>query len=157
MSVFISYSTDGLALVEKISSAVRHLVDVKYWQQDKEPGADAWTSIFEWIDDADVVLVLITDRTLARAMSVGQEVGYAKSQGKTIIPLIATGVPAAELGCLHGVTYVSLDPLDPSPAIDAALAAVKKQFVNAMIISALVGLVAGILIGAGYLYIKKAK
>ena len=68
------------------------------------------TLLFGWIDISDFVIVVITDNTVRRAMAVGQEVGRAVTMKKTVIPLVAEGVPDSALGCLSGVTYSRLTP-----------------------------------------------
>jgi len=117
MRVFISYSTPDLNLVHQIAKSAGANADVKFWAKDKEPGQDAWPTIFSWIDASDLVLVLITGHTVARAMAVGNEVGRAKAKGKLVIPLVSPGIPQAELGCLNGVTYEHIDPFNPMPAL----------------------------------------
>ena len=78
MRLFISYSTGDLEIVDQIADALRPHAEVFYWDKDKEPGKDTWQTIFRWIDSADLVIAVITDKTVARAMSVGQEIGHAK-------------------------------------------------------------------------------
>ena len=109
MNVFISYSVTDTALVGTVATRIKDLAQVKYWDKSKEPGKEAWPTIFSWIDSADLVLVLITGNTLARAFSVGQEIGHAKKGRKQIIPVVAKGIPSAELGCLSGITFIDLD------------------------------------------------
>lgn len=105
MKVFISYSTEDFEVVRKLANAITSLARVYYWDKDKKLGSDAWSTIFDWIDGADFVIAVITDSTVSRAMSVGQEVGHAKARKKVIIPLVGEGVHKNELGCLEGVTY----------------------------------------------------
>ena len=85
----------------------------------KNDGADAWPTIFGWIDQADLVLVLLTDKTVHRALSVGQEIGHATKAGKTIIPMVGENVPVTELGCLAGVTYIPMKLSELSEATAA--------------------------------------
>lgn len=105
MKIFISYSAEDFALVRKLADAIISIAEVYYWDKDKVLGKDSWITIFSWIDAADLVVAVITDSTVSRAMAVGQEVGHAKAKGKVIIPLVAEGVHKSELGCLEGVTY----------------------------------------------------
>ena len=118
MKVFISYSTGDLNTVREIEKAFEQHVEVRYWHKSQKPGQDAWKSICEWIIWCDTMIVVITDKTVTRAMSVGQEIGHAKEQRKQIIPLVAEGVPQEELGCLAGITYVTLSPTNPTPALE---------------------------------------
>ncbi len=118
MRVFISYSTQDMHIVKHLAMQLKVFGDVYYWAESNLPGQDTWPSIFNWIDLADIVIVLITGNTLSRAMAVGQEIGRAKSKGKTIIPIVSNSVPSNELGFLSGVTYQPIDVFDPHPAID---------------------------------------
>lgn len=117
LELFISYSVDDANVVEGVVTHLKPHANARYWQQDKEPGRDAWQTIHGWIDRADLVVVILTGNTLARAISVGNEVGYARKAGKIIIPLVATEVPPSSLGCLNGITYIALDPSRPDGAI----------------------------------------
>ncbi len=129
MKVFISYSTDDITLVRQIADYIRPHADVFYWHKSKVPGQEAWPTIFKWINQADLVLTVITDKTISRAMSVGQEIGRAKAKMKTIIPIVAPDVPITELGFLSGITYQRIDRNNPEPALRAIenLVLEKKQ------------------------------
>lgn len=108
MRLFISYSTDDLDTVRQIADALHHHAEVYYWDKNKEPGKAAWNTIFGWIDDADLVVAVITDKTVSRAMSVGNEIGRAQTLNKTIVPLVAKGIKEKDLGCLGGITRITL-------------------------------------------------
>ena len=117
MKIFISYSTPDSHIVQQLANQLRIFGEVYYWADSNLPGRNAWHSIFNWIDTADIVVVLITGNTVIRAMSVGQEVGRAKTKGKTIIPIISKSVSSTELGFLNGVTYQPIDVFNPYTAI----------------------------------------
>lgn len=119
MNVFISYSAEDLALVRWIGHQIKPHAEVFYWDNSKQPGKDAWQTIFSWIDQSDLVLAVITDSAVSRAMAVGQEIGRAKAQGKTVIPVVTPNVPSSELGCLSGTTYQKIDPENPGVALNA--------------------------------------
>lgn len=119
MNVFISYSTDDLALVREIAEYIKPHSKVHYWDASKRLGEVAWKTIFGWIDGSDIVLTLITDSTVSRAMAVGQEVGHAKAKGKLIIPIVSSEVQPSQLGCLHEVTYQHIDRNNPGPALQS--------------------------------------
>jgi hypothetical protein len=108
MRLFISYSTDDLDTVKELARSLKPHAEVFYWDKSKEPGTSAWDKIFSWIDIADLVVAIITDKTVSRAMAVGQEIGRARAKKKTIVPLVAPGVKDADLGCLDGITYITL-------------------------------------------------
>lgn len=106
MRVFVSYSVADVDLLQQVVGTIRAGGDEPLcWDTSKVPGQEVWQSIFAWIDSADLVVVIITDQTVSRAMSVGQEVGRARAKGKPIVPLVSADVKAADLGCLNGVIY----------------------------------------------------
>lgn len=117
MKIFLSYSSKDMELVRSVADHVRAHSEVFFWEESNVPGANAWESIFEWIDSCDLVLVLITGNAVERAMAVGNEVGRAKAKLKTVIPLVSIDVPSTELGCLSGITYQAVDTRDPGPAL----------------------------------------
>jgi len=119
MNVFISYSTTDTALVQQIAASLKTVCDsVRWWEDSKVPGEDAWRSIFGWIDRADVVLVVVTDAAVNRGLAVGTEIGAAKMKGKKIIPLVSAGIKSPDLGCLGNLTYCPIDPSNLKPTLD---------------------------------------
>lgn len=126
MKIFISYSTQDINLVQLFANSLSSFGEVKFWAKDKVLGNEAWETIFSWIDDADVVLVLVTGNTVFRAMSVGQEVGRAKSKNRIIIPIVEKSVPSAELGFLSGITYQQIDLYNPFPAMNSIAQTVQQ-------------------------------
>lgn len=119
MKVFISYSTDDLSLVKQIADQIKPLAEVFYWANTQIPGEHAWNQIYGWIDQADAVIAVVTDKTVSRGISVGQEVGRAIAKQRTVIPLVGADVPVTELGCLHELTHVRLNQNDPNAAFQA--------------------------------------
>lgn len=117
MKVFISYSTDDIKLVHQIANYIKPHAEVFYWHNSKVPGQESWPSIFQWIDESDIVLAVITDKTVSRAMSVGQEIGHSKAKCKTIIPMVSPDVQNSDLGCLSGITYQPILRDNPGPAL----------------------------------------
>lgn len=106
MKVFVSYSVADVDLLRQVVGTIRAGGDEALcWDTSKVPGQEVWQSIFAWIDSADLVVVIITDQTVSRAMSVGQEVGRARAKGKPIVPLVSADVKPSDLGCLNGVIY----------------------------------------------------
>ena len=102
-----------------LAEHVKRFVDnVYYWDKNQQPGQNAWHSIYNWIDRSDIVIAVMTDRTVSRAMSVGNEIGYAKKAAKIIVPLVSYKVKDTDLGCLKGITYVRIDQRDMNPALN---------------------------------------
>jgi len=133
MNVFISYSTQDSAMVKLFASALRSQpkVDVvHWWEGSKVPGKDLWQSIFGWIDEADIVMAVITSNTLERAMSVGNEVGYAKAKKKRITAFVTPEIEAASLGCLSPDIHVPLVPGEIEAGIERVLAAKRRKVVR---------------------------
>jgi hypothetical protein len=126
MNVFISYSVGDLDLVRTVANQIGGKAKAFYWDKSKEPGKEVWPTIFSWIDASELVLVLITDKTIARAFAVGQEVGHAKKGKKQIIPLVAKEVPTSELGFLSGITYIPLDIANPTNALQTLQGELEK-------------------------------
>lgn len=145
LTVFISYSVHETAIVDAINTHLLPHAKTLFWKQDNVPGQDAWQTIYSWIDSADLVVVVLTGKTLTRALSVGTEVGYARKAGKRIIPLVAPEVPKGELGCLEGITYIRLDYESPETTIGhlhSAIADYAHQKAESQRAVALLGLIA---------------
>lgn len=120
MNVFISYSVADVDLLRRVAQVIAAGGDKPLcWDTSKTPGHEVWPSIFGWIDASDLAIVIITDQTVARAMSVGQEVGHARAKGKPIVPLVAAGVRPEDLGCLNGVIYQPISRENTSDALAA--------------------------------------
>lgn len=151
MNIFISYSTDDLKIVRQIAGYLKPHVDkVKYWDKSMKPGEKIWGTIFKWIDTADLVLVIITDNSVSRSPAVDQEIGYAKAEGKNILPLVTGRVDTAKLGCLHDVIYFVIDPDNLQPAFNVIASKIeeirKKKFVSQGVLWAILGLVGGMIL-----------
>ena len=145
LSVFISYSVHDGAVVDAINRQLKPHAKTFFWAQNNVPGQDAWATIHSWINAADLVVVVLTGKTLSRALSVGNEVGYARKAGKRIIPLVAPEVPKSELGCLEGITYIRLDYDSPETTIKqlhSELAEYAQQKAESRRAVALLGLIA---------------
>lgn len=143
MKMFLSYSTPDLGLVSRIAKYLEPLGEVFYWDKDKPVGKESWPTIYKWIDQADVVLALITGNTLCRAMAVGNEIGRAKAKGKSIVPLVAHDVPESALGCLQGIIHEKINPYDLGPAmqrLEQPLIARRKEIQTAFLVMAAIGL-----------------
>lgn len=128
MKVFISYSTKDTEIVRQFASEIEDCGDdVYWWSESKQPGAEAWASIFKWIKNADIVLAVITDATLGRAMAVGNEIGYARAKGKRIVPILSEGIQPTSLGCLIGTTPIKLRRDRLAESIDDVLDALDEK------------------------------
>ena len=117
-------------IVNLFANHLKPFGEVNYWDESKVLGEDAWNTIFSWIDSSDIVLVFITDNTVARGLSVGQEIGRANLQNKNIIPIVSASVPSSELGFLSGTTYQAIDPSNPIPAVLEITKALEKRSIE---------------------------
>lgn len=146
MNIFISYSTEDLSLVNQIADYLKHHATVRYWAKDKKPGEKDWDQIFEWIDESDLMLAVITDNAVARGIAVGSEIGYAKKHEVGIIPVVADNVSESHLGCLKGITYERIDRDNPGPALEKVARRVREikrqDFIeDCSVLAAVVGLI----------------
>lgn len=128
MKIFVSYSATDNDFVRKIVNGIRSdAVGVHWWDESKQLGQNCWEQIFGWIDEADLVLAIITGKVLERGLAVGNEIGYAKAKGKEIIPLITDEDDRFDLGCLIGTADQYIDENDPQSGIDAIKSHIEKN------------------------------
>lgn len=106
---------------------IQNYVDPIYWDKDKLPGDGDWNSIFSWINNCPIVLVIVSKSVIEKGLSVGQEVGYARKAGKVIIPFISKNVKRDQLGCLKDLTAIHYDETNPQTAIKELETAIQKQ------------------------------
>ena len=132
MKVFISYSAKDTDFVRKIAEGIRsETVSVNWWDESKKLGEESWKQIFGWIDEADLVLAIVTGNVLQRGLAVGNEIGYAKAKDKPIIPLITDEKDRFDLGCLTGLVDQHLDESDPQTGIDVIKRHIEKEHPSA--------------------------
>jgi len=176
MKLFISYSGKDTRRVQRIAEKSREQfkAEVHWWEGSNRPGKDAWTQIFQWIDDAELVLVVISGNVLSRGLSVGNEVGFAKAKGKLIIPVIIekhgwiaklvrwlggkAGIGTDDLGCLGGLSHIRIDEKCPDAGmgkLNAELKRIADEQQSAETRQAILAVVA--LIGAGEFIARSGK
>ena len=116
-TVFISHSVDAAdyALVVQLHNLI--------WQQGMQAivaewqpayGAEVSAKVSQQIEASDAVLAVLTS-TSSRSSFVGQEIGYAKRAGKTVIPLVEQGVQPT--GFLFGTDSLVFSRWDYSVAL----------------------------------------
>lgn len=136
MKVFISYSAKDTLPIRKFADGLRQITGVSqvhWWEDSKRLGKEAWPQIFRWIDEADLVLVIVTGNVLNRAMAIGNEIGYAKAKGKSILPLVSelsgwrkmlqrlgfkAGISAEDLGCFGELVHIRINKHDSQAGIE---------------------------------------
>jgi TIR domain len=135
VKIFISYSAKDTHRVRSIADHLKadSHAEVHWWENSQRPGQSSWTQIFQWIDEADLVLVVISGNVLRRALAVGNEVGYAKAKNKLIIPLVCespslwakslryvgakVGIGTDDLACIGDLAHIRINEKSPEEGI----------------------------------------
>lgn len=135
MNIFISYSAKDTHRVQLIAEQLRtsNKATVHWWENSQRPGQATWSQIFQWIDAADLVLVIVSGNVLRRAMAVGNEVGYAKAKGRVIIPLVwespgiwarlirkfgaRIGIGTDDLACIGDLVHIRINEKRPEEGL----------------------------------------
>ncbi|MDZ7292675.1 MAG: toll/interleukin-1 receptor domain-containing protein [candidate division KSB1 bacterium] len=124
--VFISHSTQDQGLVTALANLlVKFGIEVSVAEWYLTPGISIDKKIFEQIENADWVVVLLTNNGI-RSSWVQQEIGYALKTGKLLIPIVEKGTKTNALGALQGREYIEYDPLQPQQALLRASEYVKS-------------------------------
>lgn len=114
--VFISHSTGNVETVKQIAGYLQTSgieAHVSEWYE--QPGATLENKVATLIDQSDCVIALMTAEG-DRSKWVHQEIGYAKSAGKRIIPVVEEGITPT--GFLIGIEYVRFKRDEPLDAIN---------------------------------------
>jgi hypothetical protein len=93
---------------------------------DVQPGGILVDKVKKAIDACDAVVVLIT-RQSQHSPWVNQEIGFALSKEKLVIPLVEAGVDVSSHGMLAGLEHVTVDPADPQKAVASLSAFITKR------------------------------
>lgn len=135
MNIFISYSAKDTHRVQYIAGQLigSNRATVNWWDHSQRPGQVAWSQIFQWIDCADLVLVVVSGNVLRRALAVGNEIGYAKAKNKLIIPLVwesssiwagmlrkfgaRVGIGMDDLGCIGDLVHIKINEKRPEEGL----------------------------------------
>ncbi len=115
--VFVSHSTRDQGLVIALTNLLSKYgatVFVAEWYL--SPGEPLDKKVFEQIGSSDCVAVLLT-RDGMRSNWVQQEIGFAISSRKPLIPLVEKGIAQADLGALQGREFIQYDPDRPQEAL----------------------------------------
>lgn len=88
MNCFLSYARKDKGLAEKLVKALKNYLTLEIWWDTRiDPGSSWDTTIKEAIDHCDIFLVMLTPNSV-ESQNVLNEITYAQSKGKTIIPLL---------------------------------------------------------------------
>jgi len=173
VKVFISYSAKDTHRVRIIADKLKKdsCAEVHWWEDSQRPGKAAWGQIFQWIEDADLVVVVISGSVLRRALAVGNEIGCAKAKGKVIIPLVwespslwakllrnlgaKVGIGTDDLGCIGDLVHIRINERNPEDGFqrlneELRLIAAQKDEETRKALLALAGIIAlGVLAAKG--------
>lgn len=118
MKVFISHSLEDRNIISalKINLALAN-IQAYIPEEDYQQGPDIWEKVKRNIDDSNVVIAILT-RDGSRYSYVDQEIGYASSNHKQIIPIVEDDVKP--VGALEGMEYIRFNRLGPLNAFDIA-------------------------------------
>jgi hypothetical protein len=117
MELFLSHATADRTLTDLIIERLRAVgVSVYATEHDGKAGHNVHSKIQAAIRRADLVVVLLTERGDG-SRYVHEEIGYAKRDGKLIIPLVSAAVARNGLGMLEGTEYIVVDDEDPAEAL----------------------------------------
>ena len=128
LNLFISYSSKDGKLVSQIAEELKQFANVTYWAESKELGEPAWQQIEAWVDNCEASLLIITDNTVRRGLSVGKEVGIIKSKNKKIIPFVSKVVQEKELNFLEGIAYERIDLNDCEESLQIIVKSIRKLY-----------------------------
>lgn len=166
MNIFISYSAKDTHRVQYIADQLKagNNVAIHWWEESQRPGQVAWSQIFQWIDAADLVLVVVSGNVLHRAMAVGNEVGYAKAKNRVIIPLVwespgivarllrkfgaRIGIGTDNLACIGDLVHIRINEKQPADGLQKLqdelkqIAAAQQDEESRKAVLALLGIVA---------------
>lgn len=125
--VFISHSSRDMGLVISLANLLTKFgIEAKVAEWSLSPGEDLSKKVVKQIKDADCLVVLLT-RNGIRSNWVRQEVSYAISSNKRVIPLVEEKVNSVALAALQGKEYIEYDPGNVGEALVKASEYVKSQ------------------------------
>lgn len=124
--VFISHSAEDQRVVVTLANFLAKFnIDVAVAEWYLSPGSHIEKQISTQIEKSDCVVVLLTRNGL-RSNWVQQEIGYAISKRKIVIPLVEKGADHNALASLQGKEYIEFDPSNPEVALSKTSTFVKN-------------------------------
>lgn len=130
VQIFLSHNMHDRQWCEWLKARAEEL-DVKVYmaEHDVRPGESLKDKITKAINKSDAVLALITTNSV-NATFVNQEIGYAISAKKLVIPLVQPGISQDQLAMLQGTEYIAFDfnrPHEGHAQLTAALQNLVQQ------------------------------
>ena len=124
--VFLSHSELDKRWVEWIRAKAQSIgVEAYMFEYDSQPGTFISNKIQIAIENSHALIVLLTSNSQFSPY-VQQEIGYALSKQKAVIPLVQPGVTQKALAMLQGREYISFNPSAPQEALSQLLGYLKR-------------------------------
>jgi hypothetical protein len=125
MQIFLSHATKDADLVGRVARSIRNLgVKVFLAEEDDRAGANVHKRIAAEIRASEIIVVLLTTESTKSAY-VQQEIGYAKRDGKLILPLVTSAAAQTDLAMLSGIEYILVESSQPDEALERVAKRVK--------------------------------
>ena len=131
MKLFLSHSNRDRVWVQQVKIQLEKVgIDVYLAEMDPQPGRPLDQKLQQQIDSSDALIVLLTEDAAVSPI-VREEIGYAISANKLVVPLVAPTVAQspALLGMLNGREYIPFDIEHPEEGL-LALTNWAQQAVN---------------------------
>jgi hypothetical protein len=130
IQIFLCHNMHDREWCEWLKARAEEL-DVKVYmaEHDVRPGENLKDKITKAIDESNAVVALITTNSVNTTF-VNQEIGYAISAKKLVIPLVQPGISQDELAMLQGAEYITFDfnrPHEGHAQLTAALQKLVQQ------------------------------
>ncbi|OQX19470.1 MAG: hypothetical protein BWK75_05640 [Candidatus Altiarchaeales archaeon A3] len=144
MNIFITYNTKDKKIVEALKSNLNLFLGLKtdISVKNMRSGKSLSEKIRKTIDDSDVVMVLLTKQG-SKSISVNQEMSYAKSAGKKIIPIVENGV---NTDMLEDIEYILFDRTNPLKSIEKSTQILENLKIEKEILSLIISTILFIMI-----------
>jgi hypothetical protein len=119
--VFLSHSEADKQWVEWIRANAQNIgIEVYMYEYDPQPGNYVSSKIQRAIDDCHALIVLLTSNSQFSPY-VHEEIGYALSKSKLVIPLVQPGVSQKALAMLQGREYIVFNTATAQDALSQLL------------------------------------
>jgi serine/threonine kinase PknH len=115
LTVFVSYTRDDRSKLQPVLDGLHRLGHRAWFDEELTGGKEWWTAILGRIRQSDALLLALSPAVIDSAASM-EEVRYAISVGKPVLPVmvesVSTKLLPPEIGSLHIVDYTA--PVDRS-------------------------------------------
>jgi len=125
-NIFLSHSEVDQKWVKWIADNARNIdINVYMYEYDIQPGTSIAAKVQSAIENCQALVVLLTPNS-EYSPYVQQEIGFAHTKDKPIIPLVQPGVSQRCLAMLTGAEYITFNPNSPESALSQLLGYFKK-------------------------------